>query len=130
MAHPDDLILCDGQTGTGVCLGLIGFGEQVRYSQGAGVNRQQRHRKFKVRVRLRDSTNGATGTFKIQGSNDGSSWTDIYVFPLSIPSGSTTNAHARLFDTTFKWVRGNLTALAGGSAPVADAYLTLGAFGV
>lgn len=129
MPHPDDLVLCDAQAATGVGL-VIGFAERQRYAAGSGVNRNGYSKKFKARFRLRDTTNGATATVKIQESDDNSSYTDLYSFSLSIPSGSTTNSHAKLFSTKKKYIRANVTALSGGSAPVVEGYLTLGAFGV
>ncbi len=128
---PPDVILCDGQTTTGAGTGVLGFGQEIRYSKGVGVNRNKYHKKFKVRAALTDSTTGATATVTVQHSDDASTWTTLGTISLALNATSAGYASTRgvLFDTVKRYVRGNVTALTGGSAPKVDAYLTLGTFG-
>lgn len=125
-----DLILCDAQTATGAGAGVIGYGDKIRYSRGTGVNRHGLARKFKARVVLRDSTTGATATVKIQHSDDNSTYTDLVSFVFAALGSSNQAVQAGLFTTTKKYIRANVTALTGGSAPTVDAYCTLGTWGM
>jgi hypothetical protein len=121
-----DLVLNDAQTSTGAGAGLIGFGERVRYSKGAGVNRNVYPKKFRVAAALTDSTTGATATLTIEHSDDNSSWSTLGTMSLSLATGSQKGSSRKLFSTKKKWIRGNVSALAGGSAPTVDAYVVLG----
>lgn len=126
-----DLILCDAQTGTGAGAGVIGDAVQLRYAKGAGVNRQRTPRKFKVRAVLTDTTTGATATVLIEHCDDNSTWVTLGTIALSLAVAGNQQANAgRVFSTTKKYVRANVSAIAGGSAPTVNAYLTLGTLGV
>lgn len=131
LGQPADVILCDNQAATGAGTGVIGFGQEIRYAKGAGVNRNKYPKKFKVRGALSDTTTGATATITIQHCDDAATWTTLGTLSLAINTTSVGYAATRglLFSTTKRYVRANVTALAGGSAPKVDAYLTLGTFG-
>lgn len=125
-----DLILMENKTATGAGTGVIGLGgPQTRYAKGVGVNRNQYPRKFKVRAALTDSAAGATATLTLEHSDDASSWTTIGTMALTLVAGTQNQGSSKLFSTTKKYVRGNVTALTGGSAPAVTAYLTAGTFG-
>lgn len=121
-----DLILCDAQTATGAGKGAIGFGVEMRYANGAGVNRNKYPRKFEVHAALTDTTTGATSTLAIQESADGVTYTTIATMALSLVSGSQLGNSRKGFTTKLRYIRGNVTAIAGGSAPTVNAYCTLG----
>lgn len=123
-----DLILCDAQAATGDGL-VIGFGDQIRYARGAGVNRHGTPRKAKVRFVLRDSTTGATATVKIQDSADNSTYADLAVFTFTALGASNQAMLQGLISTKKRYIKATITALTGGSAPKVDGYLTLGTFG-
>jgi hypothetical protein len=124
-----DLRLCDGQTATGAGLGVVGFGESLRYADGVGLNQNRYPHKFEVHAALKDSTTGATATLTIEDSPDGSTWTALGTMTLSLVSGSQLFFSRKGFSTKKIWIRGNVTALAGGSAPKVDAYATVGSWG-
>lgn len=124
-----DLILCDGQTATGAGSGVIGLGEEMRYANGAGVNRNKTNRKFKVRAVLTDSTTGATATVLIEHCDDNSTWVTAATITLSLVAGTQDASRGMLCQSTKRYIRANVSALAGGSAPAVNAYLTLGTFG-
>ncbi len=124
-----DLILLDAKASTGAGL-VVGIGEQMRYANGAGVNRNKVKTRFKMRVQLKDTTTGATATVLIAGSNDNSSYTTIKSFALEITSADPNQvALTGLINAEYRYFRGYVSAIAGGSAPVVNAYITLGSFG-
>jgi len=124
-----DLILLDAKASTGAG-NAIGIGERMRYSNGAGVNQNKWSTLFKARVQLKDSTTGASATVAIQGSDDDSSYTTIKSLSLAIGTNDPNQVVLTgLFKQNYRYFRANVTALAGGSAPVVNAYLTLGTFG-
>lgn len=126
-----DLILADAiaTVTTGLVVGL--GGEGMRYGNSSSVKNSNRYpHQFKVRVQLKDSTTGASSTVKIQESDDNSSYTDVHSFVMAIgtadPNAVSTE---RLFKTTKRYVRLNVTAITGGSAPTVSAYMRLGTYG-
>jgi hypothetical protein len=121
-----DVILNDAQTATGAGAGVVGFGERMRYAKGAGVNRNIYPKKFRVAAALTDSTTGATATLTVEGSDDASSWSTIGTMSLSLVSGSQKASSRKVFSTKKKYIRGNVSALSGGSAPTVDAYAVIG----
>lgn len=124
-----DLILLDAKAATGAG-NAIGIGERMRYSNGTGVNRNQWPTRFKVRVQLKDTTTGGSATVLIQGSDDDSSYTTIKTFSLVIAATDPNQVMlSGLVVKNYRYFRANLSALAGGSAPVVNAYITLGSFG-
>ncbi len=123
-----DLILLDAAAGTGAGPG-IGFGQSMRYANGVGTNNLNAWpRLFKARVELKDSTTGASATVLIQTSPDNVTYTTIDTYTLSLAAG-TQQVLARTYKTASRWFRANVSALAGGSAPVVNAYCTYGSFG-
>lgn len=128
MAHPSDLILADAQTATGGGAGVIGFAKEQRYANGAGVNRNKYSKKFKVRAVLRNSTTG-TATVLVEHCDDASTWVTLGTIALSVVATTQLASAGRLFSTTKKYVRTNVSVIAGDSTPTVDAYMTLGAFG-
>lgn len=131
LGNPADLILCDTQAATGAGNGVIGFGKEIRYSKGAGVNRNKYLRKFKVRGVLTDSTTGATATIAVQHCDDAATWVTLGTLTLAVnaTSGGYSATRGLVFSTAKKYVRANVTALAGGAAPKVDCYATVGGFG-
>lgn len=124
-----DIILLDAKASTGAGEGL-GIGERMRYSNGAGVNQNKYKTRFKARAQLKDTTTGASATVLIQGSNDNSSYTTIATFSLAIGTGDPNQvAQSKLIYANYRYFRANLSALASGSAPVANVYITFGSFG-
>lgn len=124
-----DIILLDAKAATGAG-NAIGIGEQMRYANGAGVNRNKWPTRFKARVQLKDTTTGASATVLLQGSDDDSSYTTIHTFTLAIGSADPNQvADAKVFKKEYRYFRANVSAIAGGSAPVVNAYMTLGSFG-
>ncbi len=128
MPNPHDLILCDAQTATGGGTGVVGFGDQIRYAKGAGVNRQKTPHKFKVRAALTLSTTG-TATLLIEHCDDASTWVTLGTMVLSVVATTQLATSGKLFSTTKRYVRANLSAIAGDATPTVDAYMTLGGFG-
>ncbi len=129
---PPDIILLDAQASVAAGGGVGIAGEALRYGNNLVVpNQDQFPIKFKVRVQLADTTTGASCTVKIQTSADNSTYGDVYSFVMSVASGGPNAvASSKLFTTQKRYVRANVTALTGGSAPVVNAYMTLGTFGV
>lgn len=126
-----DLILLDARTAAtaGDALGIGGAG--MRYGNKlTKPNQDQFPIKFKVRVRLKDSTSGGSATVAIQTSPDNSVWTTVKSFALLVPSSSTQDMADGGFSTTKRWIRANVTAIAGGAAPAVDCYATVGSWGV
>lgn len=126
-----DLILLDAKAATGAG-SAIGIGEPMRYANGVGVNRNKYPVRFKARIQLKDTTTGATASVAIQGSDDNSSFTTIKTFSLEIGTNDPNQVVVTgLFKptTTYRYYRANVTALASGSAPVVNCYITLGSFG-
>lgn len=133
MPHtPHEFVLLDAKAATGASDALGIGGSAMRYgNKGSTPNQNQYPVKFKVRCQLTDSTTGATATVKIQGSDDNSSYSDIYSFPMSIASGGPNAvASGKVFVTSKRWIRANVTALAGGSAPAVNVYCMVGTLGV
>lgn len=126
-----DLILADAQTGTGAGV-AVGFGERMRYANSTAVkNSNGFPQKFKVRVILKDSTTGGSATVAVQESDDNSTYTTLKSFSLAIASTDPNQKMLNgLFSTTKRYVRTNVTAIAGGAAPAVNAYMTLGTFGI
>lgn len=121
------LLTAKAATGAG---NAVGIGESLRYADGAGVNRNEWPTRFKARVQLKDTTTGASATVLLQGSDDDSSYTTIHTFTLAIASTDPNQVVLTgLFKQDYKFFRANVSALAGGSAPVVNAYMTLGSFG-
>ncbi|MES2531936.1 MAG: hypothetical protein V4636_12940 [Pseudomonadota bacterium] len=123
-----DLILFDGKTSTGAG-GAIGNAQGMRYANGAGVNRNEYPVQMKVIVNLRDSTSGGTVTFAMQDSDDNSSYTTRTSVTLTIPTGAVMVRKAFIFKSSKPYVRANVTASSGGSAPTVDSYCTYGSLG-
>ncbi len=130
--NPLDLILLDnkGATGAGV---PVGFATEMRYGVIGGAakpNQDQFPKKIKIFVLFSDSATGATGTLQVQDSPDGVTYTTRYSQPLAIPATAPYNQGKRfLFSTQKRYVRVNLSALAGGTAPKVNVYGTFGTFG-
>ncbi len=124
-----DIILLDAKSGTGAG-DAVGVGERIRYANGAGRNQNKWATRFKARIQLKDSTTGASATVAIQGSDDNSSFTTIKAFTLAVGTGDPNQvAKTGLIVANYKWFRANVTAVAGGSAPVVNSYMTFGSFG-
>lgn len=124
-----DLILLDGVAATGAGP-AIGYGESKRYADGVGLNQNAFSHLFKARVELKDTTTGASATVVIQTSPDNVTFTTIDTFTMSIASTApNSQVLARLYKTNSRWIRANVTALAGGSAPIVNSYCTYGSFG-
>lgn len=132
MATPPDIILLDALSTTGSSGGLGIQGQAMRYGNtgSAVANQNYFPFKYKARVQLADTTSGASATVKIQTSPDNVTYTDVYSFSLSIGAGNKTNASSKLFSTNVRYIRAQVSAIAGGSAPKVNAYVTLGTFGV
>ncbi len=124
-----DIILLDAKAAATAGEG-VGFGEEMRYSNGTGRNQNKYPHKFKVNVQLKDSTTGASATVLIQESADNSSYTTLLSIALVIGAADPNQvAKEFLFTTKLRYVRANVSALAGGATPVVNAYMTLGSFG-
>lgn len=108
-------------TGAGDALGI--GGERVRYANGVGINRNGANLSFKARCWVQDSTTGATATVVVQESDDNATWNTLATLSYSLTG--TIQAHARLFSTKKAFIRFNITALAGGSAPTVYGYFTV-----
>lgn len=131
--NPLDLVLLDNVTATGAGAG-IGFATEMRYGTlGGGASKPNQNefpKKMKVFIDFRDTVTGATATLAIQDSADGITYVTRYSQPLAIPAAAPFSQGKRfLFSTQKQYVRANLTALAGGSAPKVNAFLTAGTFG-
>lgn len=127
-----DLILLDAKAaataGSGVGIG----GASMRYGNVTNKPNQGRFPiSFKVHVQLLDSTSGASATVAIQESADNVTFATMTggTFTLSIPTGSNNDASALVFKSSARYIRANVTALAGGSAPTVSSYMTLGSLG-
>ncbi len=131
-----DIILLDDATGTGAGNGVGLQGQGMRYQNKTGVANTARFpTKFKVHATLRDSTTGASATVLIEESDDDSTYTTLATIPLVIGTNDPDQVGAQdgngfLCSTQKRYVRGNVSAIAGGSAPAVDAYMTLGTYGV
>lgn len=125
-----DLVLLNAKAATGAG-SSIGFAERVRYGNGSGINRNGFPTRLKVRLVLADSTTGASATVVIEDSDDDVTFTTLTTYSMSIAS-TAPNSQMKdgLFVTSRKFIRANVTAIAGGSAPTVTGYCTLGAFGV
>lgn len=124
-----DLVLLNAKAATGAGSG-IGFAERVRYGNGAGVNRNGFPTRLKVRIVLADTTTGASATVLIQDSDDDVTYATLATYTMSIATGAPNSQMLDgLFVTSKMFVRANVTALAGGSAPTVTSYCTLGSFG-
>lgn len=122
-----DLELLDAATGTGAGP-AIAFAEGVRYVNSG--NKHQYPVKFKVRARITDSATGGTATVAIQDSQDGVTYATLYSFSFTVPASAPFSVTKDFgFTTKKKWIRANVTAIAGGVAPSVTAYCTLGAWG-
>ena len=128
MMSPLDLILIDGATATGAGL-AVGFGTEKRYGAGVGSttpNSNQFPKKMKVRVVLSDSSGGATASVQYQDSPDNVTWTTRYTQALTVPAAAPySNAHGFLFTTQKRYFRLNVSALANGTTPTVDAYMSI-----
>ena len=133
MPHtPPDLYMAYNQTANGAGF-VLGNAQGGRYSRGAGVNRNQYPVIMKIRVRLEDSTAGASAAVAVQTSPDNVTWTTQYTFPassLTIGSALTaTKSKGFTFKSGLPFVRLNMSGLTGGTAPTLYAYCTYGTWG-
>lgn len=131
-----DIILLDAKAAASAGNGIGIQGQGMRYQNKTGVANTARFpNKFKVHARLSDSTTGASATILIQESDDDSSYDTVATIALAIGTNDPNQVAAGkgngvLVTTQKRYVRANVSALAGGSAPAIDAYLTLGTYGV
>ncbi len=131
-----DIILLDDATGTGAGNGVGIQGQGMRYQNRTGVANTARFpTKFKVHAQLVDVTTGASATILIEESDDDSTYTTNATIALVIGADDPNQVAAQmgngfLVSTQKRYVRANLSALTGGSAPAVNAYMTLGTYGV
>lgn len=126
MESPLDLILLDGVTGTGAGP-AIGFAQEMRYgNKGSTPNQNQYPKKLKIRVHANDSATGAVFTVQYQDSPDGTTWTTQFTQTVTVAAVAPfTGGHSFLFTTKKRYVRLNVSAVAGGVAPVLNAYMSV-----
>lgn len=105
-----------------------GNAQGMRYAKGAGANRNLYPWYMKIRMTAFDSIAGGTVTFLIQDSPDNVTYTTRLTETVTIPTAKKLSV-SRLFKTAQPYVRVRVNAVAGGAAPTADAYGTLGSFG-
>lgn len=133
MPHtPPDLIMAWNLAANGAGF-VVGVGGQAaRYSRGAGVNRNQYPIPMKIRIRLEDSTTGASSTVAVQTSPDNVTYTTVYTFPAKAIGATLVASNSKLFKfpSGTMFVRLNQAGLTGGSAPTLYAYGILGTFGI
>lgn len=128
--NPLDLIFQDGATGTGAGL-TVGFGVGERYGNTTGKPNQNQFTKYiKFFTQFTDTATGGTATVQIQDSANGSVWTTRYTRTFTIPASAPFKVGWRfLFKTQKRYVRANISAMAGTTAPKLNVYGTVGTYG-
>jgi len=135
-ANPFPIIFIDQATGT--ITGIpVGNGEQMRFAsaQGGAKPNQNRFSWYaKIYASFTDTATGGAGTFLIADSDDNSSYTTRATFTLTIPAAAPYNAalmngNGTLFKTNKRYLRVQLSALSGTTAPVINSWGTVGGYG-
>lgn len=130
--NPLDLIMLDNVAATGAGP-AIGFATELRYGVIGGAakpNQNQFPKKMKILTTITDSATGGSATVQFQDSPDGSAWTTRYTRTYTVPAAAPFSQGWRfLFSTQKRYVRANVSVLAGGVAPKVNAYATVGTFG-
>ena len=131
---PFDFILIDAATTT-VAGPELGFGRELRNGNtGSAVANQGQFKKyFKIFATYTDVAAGAGGVATIQfqdsptiGPKAGLSWTTRYTLTLTIPSAAPYMQSRRfLFCTSKRYIRANISALAGSNTPVINVFATV-----